>query len=345
MTRKHFHTLVITCAALTGAYAFVPVPEMRAFRLTVFAQGTTYAVTYYATDSVISTKEVNTLFDRIDSSLSLYKSYSLINAFNRSDSGIVADDYLREVIEHATQIHRATNGLFDATVKPLVEAWGFGAKPSAEPPSDKKIAAMKTCTGQEKIALRGNFLFKQKPCVQLDLNGIGQGYSVDLLAKLLEARGVKNYLVEIGGELRCKGRKQPGGERWTIGIETPSENPFDNQTLKRTIQLNDGALTTSGIYRQYRKAGGKKVSHLINPVTGRPVANELLSVTVWAPDATTADGYDNAFMLMGLNASLQFLKKEKTVAAYFIYTKPDGTVADTASAGFGEMDFGLAANR
>lgn len=345
MTRKRLRIYLVAFAALLAAYGFSEKGRLMPFRLTGFAQGTTYAVTYYATDSAVSTKEVNALFERIDSSLSLYKSWSLINGFNQSDSGVVADKYLKEVVEHATAIHRSTNGLFDVTVKPLVEAWGFGAKPLAERPSEENISAIKACIGQNKIGWRGDFLIKQKRCVQLDLNGIGQGYSVDLLVGLLEARGINNYLVEIGGEVRCKGRKQPNGERWAIGIEAPSNNPFDVQTLIKTIHLNNGALTTSGVYRQYKKAGGKRVSHLINPVTAQPVDNELLSVTVWAPDATTADGYDNAFMLMGLSASLQFLKKEKAMAAYFIYTKRDGSVADTASAGFGEMDFGFATNR
>ena len=182
--------------------------------------------------------------------------------------------------------------------------------------------------------MQGNFLRKELPCVQLDVNGIAQGYSVDLLAALLEKKGVENFMVELGGEIRVKGRKQPSGQKMAIAVEAPGDNEFEQGPARKIIYLDKGAVTTSGSYHQFYKSGSKKITHLLDPKTGYTVSNELISVTVWAKDAITADAYDNSFMVMGLKKSIEWINNYGGVEAFFIYKNPDGTIADTATKGF-----------
>ena len=166
------------------------------------------------------------------------------------------------------------------------------------------------------------------------MNGIAQGYSVDVIADFLEQHNITNYIVELGGELRVKGRKQPSGEKMKIGIESPTKNEFDDESLEGIVSIDSGAITTSGSYRKFYESKGKIITHLIDPTTGYPVQNELISVTVYAKDAITADAYDNALMLMGLKNGLKFIEQRKDIAAYFIYHKSNGEIADTASSQF-----------
>jgi thiamine biosynthesis lipoprotein len=140
--------------------------------------------------------------------------------------------------------------------------------------------------------------------------------------------------VELGGEIRIKGRKQPGHEKMKIGIEAPGEDDFNMSMMQKIVALDHGAITTSGSYRKYYESEGKKISHIIDPRTGYPAQNELISVTVYASNAITADAFDNALMVMGLQKALQWVEKRKDLAAHFIYRTPSGAVADTASSRF-----------
>jgi thiamine biosynthesis lipoprotein len=165
--------------------------------------------------------------------------------------------------------------------------------------------------------------------VQIDVNGIAQGYSVDVLADFFEANGIRNYIIEVGGEIRVKGKKYPENISMKIGIEAPASD-FDSERLQKVISLDSGAVTTSGSYRKYHESRGKKVSHIINPKTGYSAQNELISVTVFAKDAITADAYDNALMLMGLSQAIKFVDGRKDMSAYFIYENA-GVIKDTFS--------------
>lgn len=309
----------------------------KTIRFSGLAQGTTYSITYYAADSVVLKSQVDSILKRLDSSFSLYHSNSLINRFNNSVRGSKIDSHFFNVAEKAMLVYQETNGLFDITVKPLVQAWGFGAIKSDSMPSGKKIEAIKKCIGANRLTLGRNYLFKKESCVQIDMNGIAQGYSVDVIADFLESKGVKNYLVELGGEIRVEGRKQPSGEKMKIGIESPDDDGFSNHPVQKVVTIESGAITTSGSYRNYYKSNEKKVSHIINPRTGYPVQNELVSVTVFAKNAITADAYDNALMLMGLKSALQFVEKRRDISAYFIYRDRSGNIRDTASFRFKKL--------
>lgn len=313
--------------------AMHPVKPLQPFRFNGSAQGTTYQVTYYAEDSFVVKSQLDSILNKIDSSLSLYKSYSLINEFNNSATGITVDDHFSKVVNAALETYQQTNGLFDITVYPLTEAWGFGpVKPKTKPDS-LSVRQLLACVDSRLIYWDNNKLTKKNPCVKIDPNGIAQGYAVDVMADFLEKNGVRDYLVELGGEIRIKGRKHPSGEKMAVGIEAPGDQD-DQLPIEKKIWIGEGAITTSGTYRRYHESNGKRISHLLNPLSGFPVENELISVSLYAKDAMTADAYDNALMAMGLNKALDFIEKRKDMAAFFIYRKKNGTVVDTMSSRF-----------
>jgi thiamine biosynthesis lipoprotein len=301
-----------------------------------YAQGTDYSIRYYAKDSVVTQKAIDSILLQIDSSMSLYKPYSLINKFNTSSEGVELDRHFLNVVKKSFDIFKATDGVFDITVKPLVQAWGFGSKPITNFPDSSTIQQILPCIGMQNLNLKGSFLNKDKFCVELDLNGIAQGYSVDVVADYLLKNGVKSFVVEIGGELRINGRK-PDGSFFKIGIEGPADTEGSEPAIKHVIQLKKGAITTSGNYRKYLQQGSKKISHLIDAKSGYPLQNSMISVTLYAKDAITADGYDNAIMAMEPLKALNFIKAHKDLECYLIYHKNDGSVADTLSAGFRKL--------
>lgn len=328
--------LVFSFLTLSFFLFFKPADEkpIKEIIINGVAQGTTYHIIYFAADSIIIKAQVDSILTRIDSALSIYKPYSLISQFNQSVNGIAVDQHFINVFNASLTTYKATGGLFDITVEPLVEAWGFAAKHITEIPTSSKIDSLLTCIGSVNLTLKKNFLYKAKPCIKIDVNGIAQGYSVDVLADFLEQQGIHNYLVELGGEIRLKGRKLPGNEKMKIGIESPPDDDMDDEIMQQVIELDSGAITTSGNYRKYYESNGKKISHLIDPRTGYSIQNEMISATVYAKDATTADAYDNALMVMGLDSAMHFVEKRKDLAAYFIYKRKDGTVTDTASTKF-----------
>lgn len=315
--------------------------EQQLYTITGFAQGTGYSLRYYAVREQVSKTQIDSLLQEIDTSMSLYKPGSLINQFNKAEKGLQVDEGFRTVVQKSFEIHRATQGRFDITVAPLVQLWGFGPVPVQQFPDSAKVRETLKQVGMKRLKLRGNMLYKSHPGVHIDLNGIAQGYSVDQVARFLEEKGIRSYMVEIGGEVVVSGLK-PDGQGYRIGIEGPlpeNGNPAANEgsgTFRHIVELKQGAITTSGSFNKYLKYKGGRISHLIDPKTGYPLHNRMISVTVYANDAITADGYDNALMAMDVEEGLAFAKKAK-LEAYFIYHKPDGSVADTLTAGFKKL--------
>jgi FAD:protein FMN transferase len=308
--------------------------DPKAFHLSGTAQGTTWNITYYARDSVALKSGIDSILSAIDSSLSLYKSYSLIVAFNNSTRGVIADEHLQKVVKRSLEVYKETKGLSDITVGPLVEAWGFSAKQSNSVPSESEVRSILKCVGSGNVKFENDSLIKLKPCVKIDVNGIAQGYTVDVIANYLERFGVANYLVELGGELRVKGRKIDQNRPFRVGIESPSGDDFSLSPMKKILIINNGSITTSGNYRKYYESKGRKYSHIIDPRTGKSVDNEMISATVYAPDAITADALDNALMLMGVEQALKFIEQRPSLAAFLIYRDKSGKIADTVSARF-----------
>lgn len=311
-------------------------PPLREIKMNGYAQGTTYGVSYFAADSLVTKGQVDSILKVIDLSMSLYQRNSTINRFNQSENGLSLDEHFTAVVKRAFDINKDTQGLFDITVAPLVQLWGFGPQKVNIFPDSTTIAKVLPCVGMDKIELKTSFLYKKKPCVHIDLNGIAQGYTVDVLADFLIQKGIKIFIVEVGGELRASGPK-PDGTALKIGIEGPNGGQSVGNSIKHIITFKQGAVTTSGNYQKYLKIGNQTASHLINPKTGYPLTNEMISVTVFANDAITADGYDNALMAMSLTEALAFVAARKNLAAYIIYKKPNGKIADTLSNGFKQL--------
>lgn len=328
-----FCRCVLVFSLLAAVFSFLPSQTVKRIQITGKAQGTTYSIIYYAPDSLVRKLQIDSLLNRIDESLSIYKPNSLINRFNNSTTGYVSDFHLNAVVTKSLEIYRNTSGLFDITVMPLTEAWGFGVKRDTLIPDAKTINAILPCIGSHHLKLEGNRLNKDLACTKIDVNGIAQGYSVDLLAQLLERCGIQNYIIELGGEIRVKGRKS-GNQKMKIGIESPATADLEAGIFKRILAIDSGAITTSGNYRRFYESGGKHITHLFDPHTGYSINNELIAATVYARDAMTADGYDNALMNMGLKKALEFVSNQNKIAAYFIYTDERGNVRDTASTAF-----------
>ena len=283
------------------------------------AQGTTYNITYSAPEKTNYKNEIDSLFKAVDQSLSTYVPGSIISRINRNDTGVVADKYFIDVFRKAQEISQQTNGAFDVTVAPIVNAWGFGFTKRARIDS-ATIDSLLRFVGYQKIKLEGGAIVKTNPGMMLDFNAIAQGYTVDLLSSFLESKGINNYLVELGGEVRTKGKKN-NGEDWKIGIDQPNETYTEGRPLKSIVSLKNKALATSGNYRKFYVENGRKYAHIIDPHTGYPAKHNLLSATVIANDCMTADAFATAFMVMGLEKAKQFLSKDKQLGleVFFIY--------------------------
>lgn len=317
-------------------HLFFSAADLREYTIKGYAQGTDYSIKYFAADSLITKRAVDSILNVIDSSMSLYKPYSLICRFNAAEKGLQLDPHFAKVMRKSFKIYKDTRGKFDATVEPLVQAWGFGAKPITRFPDSAEVKQLLACVGMQHLSLKGNYLRKDKACIKVDLNGIAQGYSVDVIAAYLNSKKIKSYVVEIGGELRMKGPK-PDGTSLRIGIEGPAISANAEPVIRHVISLNNGAVTTAGNYRKYLQKGTKKMGHLIDPKTGYPLENALISVTIYAKDAITADGYDSPIMAMDVEEALEFVNAKKGIEAYIIYRKKDGSVADTLTHGFRKM--------
>jgi thiamine biosynthesis lipoprotein len=331
----YFYKSIFVSFILLACCLFIG-PDQQEFTIHGLAQGTDYQIRYFATSATVTKKNVDSILLKIDSSMSLYKDYSLISQFNRSEKGIMLDAHFETVIKKSFQINKDTKGLFDVTVAPLVQLWGFGPAAIESYPDSGTVKRTLENVGMKYLTLIGSDLTKKKPLVKIDLNGIAQGYSVDVVAGYLNEMGIKSFIVEIGGEVFVKGYK-PGGGHYKIGIEGPAEDGQEASGFKHIVSLTEGAITTSGNYRKTLQYKHRKISHLINPLTGYPLENQMVSVTVYAKDAITADGYDNALMAMSPTKVLKFLKSRKDMEAYIIYRQADGSIRDTLTAGFKKL--------
>lgn len=287
-------------------------------RISGKAQGTTWHITYISDDPKDLKPDIDSILRDLDLSLSTWAKSSIISRINRNESGVAVDNYFRDVFLKSTEISEKTGGVFDVTVGPLVNAWGFG--PARKLAIDSlTIDSLRSFVGYKMLTLENDQVIKAKRGITIDFNAIAQGYSVDVLAAYLETHGIINYLVELGGELIAKGTKK--NEHWTVGIDQPNEQQGEERKLQAIVELNDRALATSGNYRKFYEEDGKKYAHIINPETGYPAKQDILSATVLADDAMSADAYATAFMIMGLDRAKEFLQKNKdlNLDVFFVY--------------------------
>ena len=317
-------TVFLALLAL-GACSPGPPPE----QFNGHTMGTTYSVTVASHPRDVGRETIQSVvddvLDEVNQNLSTYDPLSDISRFNSSATTdpMVVSPSLRAVAAIAREVSAATGGAFDITVGPLVQAWGFGvASPApAMVPGPGDIDRLRAEVGFAKLELvaDGRSLRKTVPALQLDVNGIAPGYAVDLIAERFDALGVRDYLVELGGEVRARGRSARG-RAWRVAVEAPFGGERKPYAL---VELDDLAISTSGDYRDFRELNGTRVSHTIDPRTGAPVAHRLASVSVVHPSTALADAYSTALMVLGPEAGMA-LALRLGLAALFIERNTDG---------------------
>lgn len=288
--------------------------------------GTEYHLTYQASKSLQA--EVEKELQAVDNSLSTFNKQSTISLINQGQQpDLAADERFLEVYQLARKVSEDTDGAFDITVAPLVNAWGFGFK-KEQLPGKQTVDSLRQLVGYQNVNLnhegRHIYINKVNPRMMLDCSAIAKGYGVDRAAKVLKVHGVENFMVEIGGEVITRGKNDKGKD-WTIGITEPTDDPSQsNLELDNVVSISGMALATSGNYRNFYYKGGRRYAHTIDPKTGYPVQHNILSATVIAPDCATADAYATSFMVMGLIPAKAVLERNPKLMAYFICANPKG---------------------
>lgn len=295
-----------------------PVSDGIYHRVQGFTQGTTYHIIYQLPTEQDLQEQVDSLLQQFDRSLSTYDSTSIISAINRNVPGAKTDSMFRTVFRESARVYQVSGGAFDITLAPVIDAWGFGSGDQLNPDS-AYIDSLLQYVGMDKVSLQGDSVVKSNPAVQLNVNAIAQGYSVDVVSGYLESLGCRNYMVEIGGEIRTRGVNEKGNF-WRIGVDRPDYgNMIPGDQLQVIINMHNRALATSGNYRKFYEKDGVRITHTIDPVTGYPKASRLLSVTILADECITADAYATACMVMGVEKGKEFVVGEKGVDAFFIF--------------------------
>ena len=277
--------------------------------------GTVFHAKYQYKEDLL--QEIMRELNAVDASLSMFNPNSCISKINKGETD-EADSLLAGVFQLAQAISKVTDGAFDVTVAPLVNAWGFGFKNDVLPDS-AIIDSLMSFVGWEKVRIQEMHIQKDDPRIIMDFSAIAKGYGADQVAKLMKQKGIENYMIEIGGEIVCGGKNQ-NNENWKIGINKPTDDPTStNQELDKILNLTDCAMATSGNYRNFYVKDGKRIAHTIDPKSGYPVQHSVLSSTVLAPSCAMADGFATSFMVMGLEKAKQILDQHPELQAYLIY--------------------------
>jgi len=290
---------------------------------TGIVQGTFYHIQYLSEDGKNYINQIDSIFHEIDSSLSIYKGYSLISKINNQES-VKTDVLFKEVYNASREIYIESEGYFDCSIYPLVKHWGFYEDFTSESLiiDSTRLTKILDYVGFDKVDLINDSLILPKG-MRLDFNSIAQGYSVELIARFLQKQSVSNYLIEVGGEILAKGRNADQ-DIWRVGVDKPVENINHNQRFQFILDLEDKALATSGNYRNFYEKDGIKYAHTINPFTGFPANNRLLSVTVIHDNCMLADAYATACMAMGVKKSKKFALEHPEIEIYLVYFDVDG---------------------
>ena len=277
---------------------------------TNFVFGTIYNITYQSDRDL--QQEIETELMKVDGEFSMFNPQSTVARINSGDSTVERSEMFNEIYQLAQTVSKETDGAFDITVAPLVNAWGFGFK-HEQLPTPEQVDSL--------LQLRN----------QMDFSAIAKGYGCDVVARLLESHGIHNYMVEIGGEVVVSG-KNAKGDDWHIGITKPTEDSLNVEGEMQTVlSITDHAMATSGNYRNFYYQGGRKYAHTIDPRTGYPVQHSLLSATVLAENCATADAYATSFMVLGVEGAKAVLARHPELMAYLIYTDEKGQLTTWAS--------------
>lgn len=301
-----------------------------------------YAITYYDGADKELQPSIDSLLDALNSGSSTYEKMSTISRFNDSERGITVENkgydqhFIKNVLLAKTIVAKTT-GYFDPTVAPLVNYYGFGnkGKKGVDAIDTAKINHLMQAVGFDKIDIQqvGNqyAINKKHKSTQLDFSAIAKGYAIDRLGEFLEAKGIQNYFIDIGGEIRANG-ESPRGDSWKTGIRDPLA-PAGYRLDSVIVKLENRSMATSGNYENFRVVQGKKIGHTMNPKTGFPEINNILSATVIARECSIADSYATAFMAMGIEKALNLAQKLPEIEAYLVYFDENGTALAKYTAG------------
>lgn len=302
---------------LLSAFGCSEKPKVDTFEVNGQAQGTTYHIVYIDNNGVNYQRAIDSLLIEIDNSLSTYSKKSIISRFNQADSVYEVDKMFLDVFNQSKEVYTVSEGAFDPTVAHLVNAWGFGFENLNNTDSSTIDSLLKFVDFESINIVDNNKAVKGNKNLMLDFNAIAQGYSVDVVADFLVSKGIENYMVEIGGELKALG-KNKNQQLWRIGIDKPVENQ-NGRTVEVIVSLKNKALATSGNYRKFYEKNGVKYSHTLNPKTGYPVQHSLLSATVVTDEAAYADAYATVFMVVGIEKAKEILQQNKQLEAILIF--------------------------
>ena len=294
-------------------------------------QGSYYAITYYDAEGRNYQKEIDSVFHAVDMSVNLWVDSSVINKVNRNEE-VVLDQIFIDNFEMAQKAAEISGGYFDPTISPLVSAWGFSAK-NGDSITPQLVDSLKQLVDYRKVHVEKGELVKEDPAMKLDFNAIAQGYTTDLVADVLESKGIESYIVDVGGEIYARGTK-PDGKPWVVGIEKPAADWDSERVVQQRVELQDKGIVTSGSYRKYVERDGKRYSHCIDPMTGYPVEHNLLSATVIAENATWADALASVCMVMGMERSMEIINTLDGVEAYYIFVNDRNELEVAATEGF-----------
>ncbi len=301
------------------------------------ALGTSYNLIYLSDDQLDFQVQIDSVFAVVNQSLSTYITGSDISKINRGDTTLVVDAMFKEVFELSKKIHGTTKGYFDPTVGVLVNAWGFGPEKQIEMDS-ARVDSLLRFVGFDKVSLTTNRKVKKEhSTIYFDFNAIAKGYAIDCLARMMDANGIEDYLLEVGGEVVAKGENRIKQKRWLVGVDDPQAE--EGRSLKQMLYLKDRALASSGNYRKFRvdPVTGRKYVHTVDPKTGYTKNANTLAATVLANDCATADAYATAFMAMDLDDVMVFLSKQRELDAYIIYLDEEAGTQEFMTKGFREL--------
>lgn len=299
-----------------------------------FAQGTTYHFVLQASDTTGLQRSIDSVFSAVDNSMSVYNPTSLINKVNANETDSV-DAYIAACIEIARRISEISDGAYDITIKPITQAIGYAGKEAEESPD---IDSLLQYVGYDKIKVRDGRLAKADPAMQIDLNSVAKGYTSDLMGEMFEKRGVTNYMVEIGGEIFCRG-DNPRGKAWVVGIDRPIDgNMIPGNDLQTRLSISGVGLATSGNYRKYYiDDNGRKVTHIVNARTGKSGYSDILSATVIAESCAEADAAATMLTIIGLERAKEILASRPDWMAYLVFDDGNGGFATYVTDNFSKL--------
>ena len=297
---------------------FACTQKQKAVRIGGKIQGTYYKVTYYDAQQRNFKDSIENLLHDFDMTASLWIKNSLISRINRNDTSVVLNEAFIKLFQLSKKIYHLSGGAFDPAIGAIVDVWGFGNY-ERQDVNKAMIDSLLEFSHFDLLAIDGNRIVKKDKRTLFDFNAIAQGYSVDLVGAFLKRHGIRDFLIDIGGELLASGEK-PGHQPWIVGIEKPVDNAAYGDALQTKVPLHDQAIATSGSYRKFYEKDGVKYSHTIDPSSGYPVRHNLLSATVIADDCATADALATALMVMGPDKAEKFSTGHPGFRVYLIAT-------------------------